>query len=660
MNDPEMTPFGAAGETPADDATHSTLDHAAADARLDALIDRAAAGVHGEEPSDAVVQSAIERTWSRLQGGDAQMGADGATDYRTLIPAFLAGGLSAAQRMLMADQMRENPAFRAEVEALRTGRRRLDLTAVNSSKAVAARPSRWTRGRIGAAVATLAVAAAVGVFAFGRDFVQPNRVLAQVADVDGALVTVADAAGAHALAVGDAIHPRQALRASGGGAVVTLTDGSKLELDDRSQVSLRSRWDGLAIHLDRGNLIVQASDQGSGHLVVDTDDVGVSVQGTIFSVRHGTKGSRVSVVEGAVQVSGAAGSRTLGGGDQYVSNTAVGAVPVTYDVRWSRDRARYDQMLSELAQLGHEIDQAVQGPAPRKASQLVGRLPADTAVVVALPNLGPTLAEQYKLFESRVAAYPALKEWWAANMADPKDKARIDALVEAVAKVGDQVGDEVVISLRFGADGEPTAPVVMATVADPVAFRRELEARFADLTTKMSDGAGHTGDEPALAILTDRTALDAAAAAETARDAAAPDTSSTGPADAAPNADGAAAEAPDASDTSDATDAAAGDRLQVWLGDGIVAASPAALSLQPIVEAKGGLEAGFKAAVDAAYGTGIDALVAVDLQRIVKTARDASTAHGAPDAAEDDPGNDAQSADHADAALDFTGLADAR
>ncbi|MFN8422607.1 MAG: FecR family protein [Anaerolineae bacterium] len=511
MNDPEMN-----------DPT---------EARLDALIDRVAAGFSDFDPSDAVVQAAIERTWARLQGGDAQMGADGATDYRSLIPAFLAGGLSAAQRMLMADQMRENPAFRAEVEAQRTGRRRLDLTAVNADKAVAARPSRWNRTRVGAAAAALAMAAAVGVFAIGRDFVQPNRVLAQVADVDGALVTVADAAGAHALAVGDAIRPRQALRASGGGAVVTLTDGSRLELDDRSQVSLRSRWDGLAIHLDRGNLIVQASDQGSGHLVVDTDDIGVSVQGTIFSVRHGTKGSRVSVVEGAVKVSGAAGNRTLSGGQQYVSNDAIGAVPVTYDFSWSRDRARYDQMLSELAQLGQEIDRAVQGPAPRKASSLVGRLPADTAVVVALPNLGPTLAEQYKLFESRVAAYPALKEWWAANMADPQDKARLDALVEAVAKVGDRVGDEVVISIRFGADGEPAAPVVMAAVADPAAFRRELEARFADLSAKLGDG----GDGPALAILTDRAALDAAAAVETVRDAA-PDSAGAKPDGAAPSA----------------------------------------------------------------------------------------------------------------------------
>ncbi|MCC7019950.1 MAG: FecR domain-containing protein [Ardenticatenales bacterium] len=652
VHDPEMTSVDPHIDADAD---------AASDIALDALIDRAAARVAADDPSDAVVQAAVERTWARLQGADAQMGADGATDYRSLIPTFLSGGLSSGQRMLLADHMRENPAFRAEVEAQRTGSRRLDLTAVRGGKAVTT-VSRWTRGRVGAVAATLALAAGVGAFVLARDLVQPNRVLAQVADIDGALVTLADADGAHPLAVGDAIRPRQALRAAGGGAVVTLHDGSKLELDDRSQVSLRSRWDGLAIHLDRGNVIVQASEQGSGHLVVETDDLGVSVQGTVFSVRHGTKGSRVSVVEGAVKVSGAAGARTLGGGEQYVSNAAVGTVPVIADFSWSRDKAHYGQLLGELAQLGQEIDEAVEGPAPRKASALLDRLPSDTAVVVALPNLGPTLAEKYKLFESRVAAYPALAEWWSANMADPEDKARLDALIEAVAKVGDQVGDEVLVSVRFGADGEPAMPVVLAAVADEAAFRRELEARFADLSNKLGDG-GDPADAPALSILTDRAALDAAAAVETARDDARDATSEAqdGAADAA---DGVVGSDVDGTGDDAATDADAADdaedRLQVWIGGGIVAASPAATSLQGVVGTGGGLDAGFEAAVDAAYARGIDALVAVDLQRIVTEARAAARNGDDDGAGADAAREDADEAEAAEAAIDFTGMAGAR
>jgi ferric-dicitrate binding protein FerR (iron transport regulator) len=657
MNDPMHDPVHDPMNHPMNDPINDPVN----DAALDALIDRATARVSADDPSDAVVQAAVERTWARLQGADAQMGADGGTDYRSLIPAFLSGGLSSGQRMLLADHMRENPAFRAEVEAQRTGSRRLDLTAVRGGKAVTT-VSRWTRGRVGAVAATLALAAGVGAFAFARDLVQPNRVLAQVADIDGALVTVADADGAHPLAVGDTIRPRQALRAAGGGAVVTLSDGSKLELDDRSQVSLRSRWDGLAIHLDRGNVIVQASEQGSGHLVVDTDDLGVSVQGTVFSVRHGTKGSRVSVVEGAVKVSGAAGARTLGGGEQYVSNAAVGTVPVIADFSWSRDKAHYGQLLGELAQLGQEIDDAVEGPAPRKASALLGRLPSDTAVVVALPNLGPTLAEKYKLFESRVAAYPALAEWWQANMADPEDKARLDALIEAVAKVGDQVGDEVLVSVRFGADGEPAMPVVLAAVADEAAFRRELEARFADLSSKLGDG-GDPADAPALSILTDRAALDAAVAVETARDDAqdAAAESQDGAADAAADGvgsdvDGAGDDAAQDADHADGAD----DRLQVWIGGGIVAASPAAASLQGVVGTGGGLEGGFKAAVDAAYTRGIDALVAVDLQRIVTEARAAVRDGDDDGAGAGAASDDADEAEAAEAAIDFTGMDGAR
>ncbi len=604
-----------------------------ADARLDAWLDDATAAVAADDPAEAEVDAAVARTWARLQGAGGALGAAGETDYRALIPAFLAGDLPHAQRVLVADHMRENPAFRSEVEAARTGRRRLELTAVGGGAAAPARPGRLTRGRLGAAAATLALAASVGAFVFARDTLQPNRVLAHVADVDGALVTLADADGTRPLAVGDGIRPRQALRAADGGAVVTLADGSRLELDDRTQIRLGSRWNGLAVRLDRGNVIVEASDQGRGRLVVDTDDLDIRVQGTIFSVRHGTKGTRVSVVEGAVEVRGAAGARRLTGGQQYVSNAAVGAVPVNADFSWSRDPARYRQLLAELAQIGDELDAAVDRPAPRTASALVGRLPADTAVVVALPNLGPTLAEQYALFESRVAAYPALAEWWAAHMADPAAKARLDALVEAVAAVGDEVGDEVVLSVAFGADGEPAAPVVLATVADPTAFRTALEARFADLTAQLD--ADDAADAPTLAIVTDRAALAAAAAAETAVDtAAAPDGAAAG--------DAAASGAPDAP----AAPSGGNDRLHVWIGDGVVAASPAAASLEGVVAADGPVGAGFQAAIDGAYARGLDALVAVDLERIVDTAGEAAAADG--------------EGDEAAAAIDFTGMDGAR
>ena len=51
------------------------------------------------------------------------------------------------------------------------------------------------------------------------------------------------------------------------------------------------------------------------------------MKGTIFSVNHGMKGSRVAVIEGVVRV--AAGDRTteLNAGDEATSGASVSKVP---------------------------------------------------------------------------------------------------------------------------------------------------------------------------------------------------------------------------------------------------------------------------------------------------------------------------------------------
>ena len=79
------------------------------------------------------------------------------------------------------------------------------------------------------------------------------------------------------------------------GAIVTLRDGSEVELAERTEFDVVGGWKGDSIRLNRGNIIIRASKQGSGRLRVLTGDCDVSVKGTIFSVRHGLKGSRVSV-----------------------------------------------------------------------------------------------------------------------------------------------------------------------------------------------------------------------------------------------------------------------------------------------------------------------------------------------------------------------------
>src|SRR5262249_38835281 len=91
--------------------------------------------------------------------------------------------------------------------------------------------------------------------------------------------------------------------AKSSGAVVKLSDGTLVEMRERSEFSVNDTTMGATINLERGQVIVQAAKQRSDRkLFVQTDDSLVSVTGTIFSVNSGAKGARVSVIEADVPV----------------------------------------------------------------------------------------------------------------------------------------------------------------------------------------------------------------------------------------------------------------------------------------------------------------------------------------------------------------------
>ena len=92
----------------------------------------------------------------------------------------------------------------------------------------------------------------------------------------------------------------------------------------------------------------------------------VSVTGTIFSVNNGTKGSRVSVIEGEVNVNHAASDRVLRPGDQVTTNPAIAMIPVKDEVAWSRNADHYAAVLYGLASLKHELKN-VQQPGVRNS-----------------------------------------------------------------------------------------------------------------------------------------------------------------------------------------------------------------------------------------------------------------------------------------------------
>jgi hypothetical protein len=178
---------------------------------------------------------------------------------------------------------------------------------------------------------------------------------ATVQAAEGQVFEIADTQTA-AVAAGAKLQKGEKVRtAKDARAVVKLGDGSTIEMSDRSELYLTKNGEGTTIHLSRGNIVVEAAKQKDGKLFVESGDSLVSVTGTVFSVNNGTKGSRVSVIEGEVNLNHAGKDRMLRPGEQATTNPAIAMIPVKDEVAWSRNAARYAEVLSALASVNADL-----------------------------------------------------------------------------------------------------------------------------------------------------------------------------------------------------------------------------------------------------------------------------------------------------------------
>jgi hypothetical protein len=114
----------------------------------------------------------------------------------------------------------------------------------------------------------------------------------------------------------------------------------------------------------------------------------VSVTGTVFSVNSGIKGSRVAVLQGAVQVVHSGIHTMLHPGDQMTTSDNLAPASLEQQFSWSPDREKYVGLLAELAMVEHRIGQ-IPFPQPRYSSDLLPRVPADTLLYITQPGLSP-------------------------------------------------------------------------------------------------------------------------------------------------------------------------------------------------------------------------------------------------------------------------------
>ena len=433
-----------------------------------------------ETPPREVEAAAAERVWARL-GEDIEASAAqaepgrpfaGCADYMGLVPAWNAGRLPEGRRLLIEDHLR----------GCVTCRRAIRLREADEAGREAA-PKAWpveSRSRLAprwAIAATILLAAALGGVAMFRS-VRSSGELARVEQVQGSMFLVSGSqtgmtAASRTLGAGEGVRTgKDSL------ALVRLADGSRIEMKERSEISLQPRSDGMAIRLAHGSVIVEAARQPRGsHLFVATGDCLVSVVGTIFSVTSGTKGSRVSVVEGEVRVAQRGEESVLRPGDQVATAASLTALSVEDDISWSQDAEEYREVLRRLAGLRAELTRTVPAAAERHSTRLLDLSPRGTIFYAAVPNLGESLAEGRHFLKTRIEQDELLHAWWASRTGESGD-GEIDRVLEEVRLFSSRLGPEIALSIGMNAQGEIGAPLLVAELKNPEEFHGYLAGRM--------------------------------------------------------------------------------------------------------------------------------------------------------------------------------------
>ena len=464
---------------------------------LDRVLDNTTNEMRNEQIDAAVVNDAADRVWARLAvAASAELGTENVAserigncaDFQSLIPAHLTGSLSVARSLLLVDHTHECIPCR---KAMKEARSRY---ATHADRLAPAKKAAVTRSySIQPVVLRWGIAAAliIGVGLVALPFIQrlvPGGDLdATVQAAEGQVYQIADTRSAPVTS-GEKLQKGDRIRtAKDGHAFVRLGDGSVIEMKDRSEFFLSKNSLGTTIHLNRGAIVVEAAKQGKQHLFVETgDDSHVSVTGTVFSVNSGTKGSRVSVIEGEVHLNHANSERVLHGGEQATTSSAIERIPVKDEIAWSRKAARYAETLAAFASLNKELGKVAQ-PGVRNSTRLLDLMPEDTIVYAALPNLTSTIVESHRIMRERINQNAALREWMEKERGGQRG-ANADQVIDSIREFGDYLGDEIAVSVSMDEKGEPVAPLVLAELKNSDGFQQFVEQQIAKYAGKSQAG----------------------------------------------------------------------------------------------------------------------------------------------------------------------------
>ncbi|MGH9237195.1 MAG: TIGR03435 family protein [Vicinamibacterales bacterium] len=141
------------------------------------------------------------------------------------------------------------------------------------------------------------------------------------------------------------------------GALLSLADGSHVEIRSQSELSWDHAADGTTIRLDAGSIIVSAAKPSRGQLYVETKDMtiasltpaqDVKADGATFLVNTAGDGSRVAVINGEARVREATGETRLRAGEEVSTSRTLSARPVTEEISWSRNAEAHLAVLASF------------------------------------------------------------------------------------------------------------------------------------------------------------------------------------------------------------------------------------------------------------------------------------------------------------------------
>ena len=463
-------------------------------------LDQALESLRAEGPSPEETGAALDRIWQRLEAAAAAAPRDAAcAELHANLEDLLAGRLTGPRESLLRAHAREClPCRRAIKEA---GEVRTAAPAAPAAGA-SGRPS-WPRWA--AAAAVLVTAVGLGVLLKDRLFAPDLPRLsgpAVVAELDGSLFSPGEGAAAQ-LKVGDVVPAGRWLRTGKQArALLELADGSRVEVNERSQIQVRENQGATTVALSRGDVIVEAAKRRQRDLFVETDEMTVAVKGTIFTVEHGLKGSRVGVLEGTVQVdAGGADSPLLEPGQQLASRRGLADRALRDQVSWSRQFQQYQALLDELEAVKASLQERPFEHVKRHSTELLDAMPEGTIFYAALPNSAANLRRFVELVTERLDESPELRAWWQgqADRLASQGQPTFDEMLDALEGLSASLGDEVVVALALP-DGEaaPPVPLLVARLDDEDEMRRIVDAEIGDRVRAEGGTFAGVGDRASL------------------------------------------------------------------------------------------------------------------------------------------------------------------